>query len=55
MYGTAVLAHTGADIAAWQAINDKKLGIGVPVGTTMESEIARRAPPPSSPVPNSTT
>jgi polar amino acid transport system substrate-binding protein len=44
MYGTAVLAHTGADIATWQAINDKKLKIGVPVGTTMESEITRRAP-----------
>ena len=24
MYGTAILAHTGADIATWQAINDKK-------------------------------
>src|SRR5258708_5130345 len=45
MYGTAILAHTGADIATWQAINDKKLKIGVPVGTTMESEITRRAPP----------
>jgi polar amino acid transport system substrate-binding protein len=44
MYGTAVLAHTGADIATWKAINDKKLKIGVPVGTTMESEITRRAP-----------
>jgi polar amino acid transport system substrate-binding protein len=44
MYGTAILAHTGADIATWQAINDKKLKIGVPVGTTMESEITRRAP-----------
>ena len=44
MYGTAVLARTGADIATWQAINDKKLKIGVPVGTTMESEITRRAP-----------
>jgi polar amino acid transport system substrate-binding protein len=44
MYGTAIMAHTGADIATWQAINDKKLKIGVPVGTTMESEITRRAP-----------
>ena len=44
MYGTAILAHTGADIATWQAINDKKLKIGVPVGTTMESELTRRAP-----------
>jgi polar amino acid transport system substrate-binding protein len=44
MYGTAILAHAGTDIATWQAINDKKLKIGVPVGTTMESEITRRAP-----------
>jgi polar amino acid transport system substrate-binding protein len=44
MYGTAILAPTGADIATWKAINDKKLKIGVPVGTTMESEITRRAP-----------
>ena len=44
MYGTAILAHTGADIATWKAINDNKLKIGVPVGTTMESEITRRAP-----------
>ena len=44
MYGTAILAPTGADIATWQAINDKKLKIGVPVGTTMESEVRRRAP-----------
>jgi polar amino acid transport system substrate-binding protein len=44
MYGTAILAHAGADIATWQAINDKKLKIGVPVGTTMESETKRRAP-----------
>jgi polar amino acid transport system substrate-binding protein len=44
MYGTAIMAHPGTDIATWQAINDKKLRIGVPVGTTMESEIRRRAP-----------
>jgi len=44
MYGTAVMAHAGTDIATWQAINDKKLKIGVPVGTTMESEIRKRAP-----------
>ncbi len=44
MYGTAILARTGTDIATWRAINDKKLKIGVPVGTTMESEITRRAP-----------
>lgn len=44
MYGTAILAHTGADIATWQAINDKKLRIGVPVGTTMETELMSRAP-----------
>src|SRR5262249_31729855 len=44
MYGTAILAHAGADIATWAAINDTKLKIGVPVGTTMESEITRRAP-----------
>ncbi|MBV8411182.1 MAG: transporter substrate-binding domain-containing protein [Alphaproteobacteria bacterium] len=44
MYGTAILAHAGTDIATWQVINDKKLKIGVPVGTTMESEITRRAP-----------
>ena len=35
MYGTAILAHTGADIATWQAINDKKLKIGVPVARAM--------------------
>ena len=39
-----ILARTGTDIATWRAINDKKLKIGVPVGTTMESEITRRAP-----------
>jgi polar amino acid transport system substrate-binding protein len=44
LYGTAIMAHPGTDIATWQAINDKKLKIGVPVGTTMESEIRRRAP-----------
>jgi len=44
MYGTAIMAHPGTDIATWQAINDRKLRIGVPVGTTMESEIRRRAP-----------
>ena len=44
MYGTAILAHAGADIATWQAINDKKLRIGVPVGTTMETELMARAP-----------
>lgn len=44
MYGTAILANAGADIATWKAINDKKLKIGVPVGTTMESEITKRAP-----------
>jgi polar amino acid transport system substrate-binding protein len=44
MYGTAILAHAGADIATWKAINDQKLKIGVPVGTTMESETTRRAP-----------
>jgi polar amino acid transport system substrate-binding protein len=44
MYGTAILAHAGADITTWQAINDKKLRIGVPVGTTMETELMSRAP-----------
>lgn len=44
MYGTAILAKTGADIATWDAINTKKLKIGVPVGTTMETELMRRAP-----------
>jgi polar amino acid transport system substrate-binding protein len=44
MYGTALLAHVGTDIATWQAINDKKLKVGVPVGTTMESELTKRAP-----------
>ncbi len=44
MYGTAILAHSGADIATWQAINSKKMKIGVPVGTTMETEMMRRAP-----------
>lgn len=44
MYGTAVLAHAGTDISTWQAINASKLKIGVPVGTTMETELMRRAP-----------
>lgn len=44
MYGTAILAKAGTDIATWQAINDKKLLIGLPVGTTMETETMRRAP-----------
>jgi polar amino acid transport system substrate-binding protein len=44
MYGTAILARTGTDISSWKAINDAKLQIGVPVGTTMEQEITRRAP-----------
>ncbi len=44
MYGTAILARTGTDILSWQTINDSRLRIGVPVGTTMESEIMRRAP-----------
>lgn len=44
MYGTAVLVREGTDVSTWQAINSRKLRIGVPVGTTMESEISRRAP-----------
>lgn len=44
MYGTAVMANPGTDIATWQAINDKKLKIGTIVGSTMESEVRRRAP-----------
>lgn len=44
MYGTAVLARSGTDISTWKAINDQKLLIGLPVGTTMETETMRRAP-----------
>lgn len=44
MYGTAILARADQKIATWQEINANKLRIGVPVGTTMESEIMRRAP-----------
>ncbi|MBR2820210.1 MAG: transporter substrate-binding domain-containing protein [Reyranella sp.] len=44
LYGTAILARSGADIETWKAIDDVKLQIGVPVGTTMETEIMRRAP-----------
>jgi len=44
MYGTAILAHAGTDITSWKAINDRKLLIGLPVGTTMETETMRRAP-----------
>ena len=43
-YGTAILAKTGTTIDTWKAIDDAKLQIGVPVGTTMETEIMRRAP-----------
>lgn len=44
MYGTAILARQGIDISTWQVINESRMRIGVPVGTTMESEITRRAP-----------
>lgn len=44
MYGTAILTRQGTDIASWEAINNARLKIGVPVGTTMETEITRRAP-----------
>jgi polar amino acid transport system substrate-binding protein len=44
MYGTAILSKAGTDIATWKAINDQKLLIGLPVGTTMETETMRRAP-----------
>lgn len=44
MYGTAILARQGTDITTWEAINSARLRIGVPVGTTMETEIMRRAP-----------
>lgn len=44
MYGTAILAKAGTDIKTWKAINDQKLLIGLPVGTTMETETTRRAP-----------
>lgn len=43
-YGTAILAKAGTAIDTWKAIEDAKLQIGVPVGTTMETEIMRRAP-----------
>ena len=43
-YGTAILAKSGTAIDTWKAIDDAKLQIGVPVGTTMETEIMRRAP-----------
>jgi len=44
MYGTAILSKAGTDIKSWKAINDEKLLIGLPVGTTMETETMRRAP-----------
>jgi polar amino acid transport system substrate-binding protein len=44
MYGTAILSKAGVDISTWKAINDQKLLIGLPVGTTMETETMRRAP-----------
>lgn len=44
LYGTAILTRQGTDIASWEAINNARLKIGVPVGTTMETEIMRRAP-----------
>jgi len=44
MYGTAILSKAGTDISSWQAINDQKLLIGLPVGTTMETETMKRAP-----------
>jgi len=44
LYGTAILAKSGANIETWKAIDDARLQIGVPVGTTMETEIMRRAP-----------
>lgn len=44
MYGTAILTKAGTDITTWKAINDEKLLIGLPVGTTMETETMRRAP-----------
>jgi polar amino acid transport system substrate-binding protein len=44
MYGTAILSKAGTDIKSWKAINDQKLLIGLPVGTTMETETMRRAP-----------
>ncbi|MFO1079186.1 MAG: transporter substrate-binding domain-containing protein [Reyranellaceae bacterium] len=44
LYGTAILAKAGTAIDTWKAIDDAKLQIGVPVGTTMETELMRRAP-----------
>ena len=44
LYGTAILAKSGTAIDTWKAIDDAKLQIGVPVGTTMETELMRRAP-----------
>jgi len=44
MYGTAILARSGTKIETWKAIDDAKLHIAVPVGTTMETEVLRRAP-----------
>lgn len=44
LYGTAILSRQGTAIDTWKAIDDAKLQIGVPVGTTMETELMRRAP-----------
>ena len=44
MYGTAILARTGADIATWKAINDKKLHVAATVGSSNEADVVHRAP-----------
>jgi len=44
LYGTAILAMSGTKIETWKAIDEARLQIGVPVGTTMETEIMSRAP-----------
>lgn len=43
-YGTALAARPNVDIDTWKGIDDSKLKIGVPVGTSMELEIVKRAP-----------
>lgn len=43
-FGTALVARPGVDISTWAAINQAKLKVGVPAGTSMQSELVKRAP-----------
>ena len=43
-FGTALVAHPGVDISSWVAINQEKLKVGVPAGTSMQFELSKRAP-----------